>query len=28
MPDITTPEHRRAAVAVRELLAVYRDHED
>jgi flagellum-specific ATP synthase len=28
MPDITTPEHRQAAVAVRELLAAYRDHED
>ena len=28
MPDVTDAEHRRAAVAVRELLAAYRDHED
>ena len=28
MPDVTTPEHLRAAVAVRELMAAYRDHED
>ncbi len=28
MNDVTTPEHRRAAQKVRELMAVYRDHED
>jgi flagellum-specific ATP synthase len=28
MPDVTTPEHYQAAVAVRELLAAHRDHED
>jgi flagellum-specific ATP synthase len=28
MTEVTTPEHRRAGQAVRELLAVYRDHED
>jgi flagellum-specific ATP synthase len=28
MPDVTTEEHRRAATAVRELLAVYRENED
>jgi flagellum-specific ATP synthase len=28
MPEVTTEEHRRAAGIVRELLAVYRDHED
>ncbi len=28
MPDVTGEEHRRAAQAIRELLAVYRDHED
>ncbi len=28
MPDVTTPEHLRAAVVVRQLLAAYRDHED
>jgi flagellum-specific ATP synthase len=28
MPEVTTPEHRQAAMGVRELLAVYRDHED
>ena len=28
MPQVTSPEHRRAAVAIRELLAAYRDHED
>ena len=28
MTDVTTPEHRRAAQKVRELMAVYRDHED
>ena len=28
MPDVTAPEHRQAATAVRELLAAYRDHED
>jgi len=28
MPEVTTEEHRRAAGVVRELLAVYRDHED
>ena len=28
MTDVIDPEHRRAAQAVRELLAVYRDHED
>lgn len=26
--DITTPEHRAAAATIRELLAVYREHED
>lgn len=28
MSDIASPEHRRAAAAMRELLAVYREHED
>jgi flagellum-specific ATP synthase len=28
MPDLADDEHRRAAMSVRELLAVYRDHED
>jgi FliI/YscN family ATPase len=28
MNDIITPEHRQAAQTIRELLAVYRDHED
>jgi len=28
MPDVTTEEHRRAAAAVRELLAVYSENED
>jgi flagellum-specific ATP synthase len=28
MNDVTTAEHRQAAAAVRELLAVYREHED
>ena len=28
MSEVTTPEHREAAALVRELLAVYRDHED
>jgi FliI/YscN family ATPase len=28
MPDVTTPEHRQAAAAMRELLAAYREHED
>lgn len=28
MPDLADEEHRRAASAVRELLAAYRDHED
>jgi flagellum-specific ATP synthase len=28
MTEVTTPEHRRAGQAVRELMAVYRDHED
>jgi FliI/YscN family ATPase len=28
MNDIVTPEHRQAAQVIRELLAVYRDHED
>lgn len=28
MPEVTTEEHRRAAGTIRELLAVYRDHED
>jgi flagellum-specific ATP synthase len=28
MPEVTSEEHRRAAFAVRELLAAYRDHED
>jgi flagellum-specific ATP synthase len=28
MPEVTTEEHRQAAQVVRELLAVYRDHED
>jgi flagellum-specific ATP synthase len=28
MPEVTTENHRRAAMAVRELLAVYREHED
>ena len=28
MPEVTTEEHRQAAVALRELLADYRDHED
>ena len=28
MTEVVDPEHRRAAQAVRELLAVYRDHED
>jgi flagellum-specific ATP synthase len=28
MNDVTTPEHLEAAAAVREMLAVYRDHED
>ena len=28
MPDVTTQEHRQAAVSQREMLAVYREHED
>ena len=28
MPDVTSEEHRNAAVLVRELLGAYRDHED
>jgi flagellum-specific ATP synthase len=28
MPEVTTPEHRQAAFAVRELLSAHRDHED
>jgi flagellum-specific ATP synthase len=28
MPEVVTAEHRRAAIAVRELLAAYREHED
>ncbi len=28
MPEVTSPEHLRAALAVRDLLAAYRDHED
>jgi flagellum-specific ATP synthase len=28
MPEVTTAEHRRAATAVRELLAAYHEHED
>jgi flagellum-specific ATP synthase len=28
MPDITSDEHQGAAVAIRQLLAAYRDHED
>lgn len=28
MPEVTTEEHRQAAQLVRELLALYRDHED
>ena len=28
MTEITTPEHRRAATSVREMLSAYRDHED
>jgi flagellum-specific ATP synthase len=28
MSDVSTPEHRQAALAVRELMAAYRDHED
>ena len=28
MPDVTSDEHRQAAVLIRELLAAYRDHED
>ncbi len=28
MSEVTTPEHRQAATAVRELLAAHRDHED
>jgi flagellum-specific ATP synthase len=28
MPEVTDEEHRRAALALRELLAAYRDHED
>jgi flagellum-specific ATP synthase len=28
MSAITTPEHRQAALAIRELLAVYREHAD
>jgi len=28
MPEVTSEEHRKAAVAVRELLSVYRDNED
>ena len=28
MPDVTSEEHRAAAVQLRELLGVYRDHED
>jgi len=28
MPEVTDEEHRRAAVAMRDLLAAYRDHED
>ncbi len=28
MVEVTTPEHRTAAILIRELLAAYRDHED
>lgn len=28
MTEVTSPEHRQAAAAVRELMAAYRDHED
>jgi flagellum-specific ATP synthase len=28
MSEVATPEHRRAAMAVRELMSAYRDHED
>jgi len=28
MPDVTSDEHRQAAVTIRQLLAAYRDHED
>jgi len=28
MPDVTTDEHRRAAMLMRELMAAHRDHED
>jgi flagellum-specific ATP synthase len=28
MPEVTSPEHREAAVTVRRLLAAYREHED
>jgi flagellum-specific ATP synthase len=28
MPEVTSPEHRRAATSVREMLSAYRDHED
>jgi flagellum-specific ATP synthase len=28
MPDIASVEHRDAAQSIRELMAVYRDHED
>jgi len=28
MPDVTSEEHRRAALALREVLAAYREHED
>jgi flagellum-specific ATP synthase len=28
MPDLASPEHREAAQTVRELLAVYHEHED
>ncbi len=28
MPEVTTEEHRRAAAAMRELMAVFHDHED
>jgi flagellum-specific ATP synthase len=28
MPDVTSPQHREAARAIREIMAAYRDHED
>ncbi len=28
MPEVTAEDHRQAAQVVRELLAIYRDHED